>query len=81
MAAYTGKKKGHYFYTDLATFQTCVSQPGFCRKSYRVSTEIVELINTKCEKPHKNSNICLSKKNCEQVGQTFGKVFCTCEKE
>jgi len=31
MAAFTGKKKGHYFQTDLATFQTYVSQPGYCR--------------------------------------------------
>jgi hypothetical protein len=27
MAAFTGKKKGHYFQTDLATFQTYVTQP------------------------------------------------------
>jgi len=33
MAAFTGKMKEHYIQTDLATVQTNVSQPGFCRTS------------------------------------------------
>jgi len=33
MAAFTGKGRGHYFQTDLAIFQTYVSQRGFCRTS------------------------------------------------
>ena len=53
MAAFTGKNKEHHFQTDLATAQTNVSQPGFCRKSSGVSTEIVELINSEYEIPQK----------------------------
>jgi len=38
-------------------------------------------MNTDFEKPHKKKrNVFLSKKNCEQVGRNFGKVFSTCEK-
>jgi len=51
MAAFTDRNKDHYFETELSTVQTNVSQRSVYRASLVVSTEIVELINTKFEIP------------------------------
>ena len=51
MAAFTDRNKDHYFETELSSVQTNDSQPSFHRASLRVSTEIVELINTEFEIP------------------------------
>jgi hypothetical protein len=75
MAAFIVRNKDHYFQTELCTVQTNVSQPSFHGSSLGVSIEIVELINTEFGIPQQISNICLTKKNCEQCGQTFGQEF------
>jgi len=54
MAAFTGRNKDNYYQTDLSTVQTNVFQPGFCRTSSAVFTEIVELKNTEFGIPQNN---------------------------
>jgi hypothetical protein len=80
MAVFTGRNKDNYFQTELPTVQIIVSQPSFHRTSLGVSIEVVELINREFEIPQQISNSCLSKKNCEQVGQIFDQEFNICAK-